>query len=55
MTYNMNPRKQKGSTLVEYLLVAAAIFIAWNFVGIVKNGLTSHQAEYTWSISQPQI
>jgi hypothetical protein len=51
----MKQRQHKGSTTVEYLLVAAAIFIAWNFVAIVKDGLTSHQAEYTWSISQPNI
>ena len=51
----MKQRKQKGHTLVEYLLVAAALFVAWNFVGIVKDGLTSHQAEYTWSIAQPHI
>jgi len=50
-----NPRNQRGSALVEYALVATAIFIAWNFVAIVKDGFTSHQAEYTWSISQPHI
>jgi len=48
-------RQQSGSTVTEYLLVAAAIFVAWNFVAVVKDGLTSHQAEYTWSISQPNI
>ena len=52
---HMKRRQHKGGTTVEYLLVAAAIFIAWNFVAIVKDGLTSHQAEYTWSISQPNI
>jgi len=51
----MKMGKQKGSTVIEYLFVAAAIFIAWNFVGIVKTGFTDHQAEYTWSISQPHI
>jgi len=51
----MKKRQQKGGTTIEYLMVAAAIFIAWNFVAKVKVGLTSHQAEYTWSISQPHI
>lgn len=47
--------KQKGSTVIEYLVVAAAVFIAWSFVDNVKKGLTNHQVEYTWAISQPQI
>ncbi len=51
----MNHRKQQGNTIVEYLLIAAAIFITWNFVDDVKKGLSTHQAEYTWSISQPNI
>jgi len=51
----MRQCKQKGSTVVEYLLVAAAIVVTWSFVDKVKDGLTSHQAEYTWAIAQPQI
>jgi len=51
----MGSGKQKGSTMAEYLLVAAAIFVAWSFVGDVKKGFTEHQEEYTWSLSQPQI
>ncbi len=51
----MRRRKQRGGTTAEYLLVAAAIFVAWSVVAKVKTGLTNHQAEYTWSISQPNI
>ena len=41
--------------MVEYLIIAAALFISWNFVAIVKDSLVSHQAEYTWSLSQPNL
>lgn len=48
-------RKQAGSVLVEYLIVAAAIFIAWNIVDLVRDSLVEHQSEYTWSISQSNL
>jgi len=51
----MKMRKQSGSVLIEYIVVGAAVFIAWNFVSVVKTGFIEHQAEYTWSISQPHI
>jgi len=51
----MKYKKQQGHVVVEYLVVAAAIFIAWSFVGVFKDGISNHQEEYTWSISQPNI
>ena len=51
----MKMHKQSGNVLVEYIVVAAAVFIAWSFVSVVQKGFTEHQAEYTWSISQPHI
>lgn len=47
--------KEQGASTVEYLIVIAALFLTWNFVSIVKDALITHQAEYTWSLSQPDI
>ena len=46
-------RKQGGSVLIEYIIVAMAIFIAWDIVDLVKDGMTQHHDKYVWSISQP--
>lgn len=48
-------RKQGGSVLIEYIIVAMAIFIAWDIVDLVRDSLAEHQSEYTWSISQSNL
>lgn len=47
------PVRQRGSTLVEWLIVATALVVIWKGTDAVLDSLREHNDEYTWSMSHP--
>ncbi len=44
---------ERGSALVEYLLVAMGLIVVWGTASLVVNLLHEHETEYNWALSLP--
>lgn len=46
-------KRQRGSSIVEYMVVAAALIALWIGSTVFMQALSEHSDEFTTSIAQP--